>query len=293
VELLTIEPRRRVIAHKWEEMRICYLGDMQYAGKKAHGTALGQLKDKISEEVERGAYFIGMGDYIDFLSPSNRQRLRSAALYDTAEDVIDEKSMELTQELYELALRPTVGRWLGLVEGHHFAQLKSGDTTDMRLCEMLKAPFLGTCGVLRINFSAGTRKMGVTLWVHHGHGNGQTGYYPLARLSQFSASQEGVDAFAIGHTTKLGHLLANRMGYRWNKKSGKAYHRTIHLIGTGGYSRAYVEGAKQGRVPRGGYAEQQMLGPAVIGSPTLIIRPVYDCTKNGENTVYPVLKVEA
>lgn len=291
MELLPIEPRRRVINSKWEEMRICYLGDFQYAGKKQHGTALSALKEKVAEEVERGSYFIGMGDYIDFLSPSNRQRLRSAALYDTAEDVIDEKSMELTQEIFDLALRPTVGRWLGLVEGHHFASLKDGTTTDQRLCEMLKAPFLGTCGVLRINFARGTGKMGVTLWVHHGHGNGQTAYYPLARLANFSASQEGVDAFAIGHTTKLGHLLTNRMGYTWHKKRGKAYHRTIHLIGTGGYSRAYVESAKQGRVPRGGYAEQQMLGPAVIGSPTLIIRPVRDYT-SGDETVYPVLKVE-
>jgi hypothetical protein len=292
VELLQVEPRRRVLQHKWEEMRICYLGDFQYAGKKHHGTALSALKEKISEEVERNAYFIGMGDYIDFLSPSNRQRLRSAALYDTAEDVIDEKSMELTQELFDLALRPTMGRWLGLVEGHHFAQLKDGTTTDQRLCEMLKAPFLGTCGVLRINFTRGTGKMGVTLWVHHGHGNGQTNYYPLARLGNVSAGQEGVDAFAIGHTTKLGHMLTNRMGYRWKRITGKAYHRTIHLIGTGGYSRAYVEGAKQGRVPRGGYAEQQMLGPAVIGSPTLIIRPVRDFSR-GDETVYPVLKVEA
>ena len=292
MELLQIEPKKLLVQSKWETMRICFLGDFQYAGKKAHGTALGKLKDTIAEETERGAYFVGMGDYIDFLSPSNRQRLRSAALYDTAEDVIDEKSMELTQEIFDLALRPTVGRWLGLVEGHHFASLKDGSTTDMRLCEMLKAPFLGTCGVLRINFERSNNKLGVTLWVHHGHGNGQTGYYPLARLASFSASQEGVDAFAIGHTTKLGHLLTNRMGYHWQRRAGKAYHRTIHLIGTGGYSRAYVEGARQGRVPRGGYAEQQMLGPAVIGSPTLIIRPVRDCSNGGE-TIYPVLKVEA
>lgn len=288
MELIQVEPRRRIINSKWEEMRICFLGDFQWAGKRSHGTALSKLKETIAEELERGSYFVGMGDYIDFLSPSNRQRLRSAALYDTAEDVIDEKSMDLTREVYDLALKPTVGRWLGLVEGHHFAQLKTGETTDMRLCEMLKAPFLGTCGVIRINFARGTAKMGVTLWVHHGHGNGQTGYYPLARLANFSASQEGVDAFAIGHTTKLGHLLTNRMGYEWRRGSGKAYHRTIHLIGTGGYSRAYVEGAKQGRVPRGGYAEQQMLGPAVIGSPTLIIRPVRD-----KDQVYPVLRVEA
>ena len=289
MELLQVDPKRRIINSKWEEMRVCYLGDFQWAGKKAHGTALSQLKETIAEANERGAYFIGMGDYIDFLSPSNRQRLRAAALYDTAEDVIDEKSMELTQEIFDLALRPTVGRWLGMVEGHHFAQLKDGTTTDMRLCEMLKAPFLGTSGVIRINFKrTGTSAMAVTLWVHHGHGNGQTNYYPLARLERFAAGQETIDAFAIGHTTKMGHSLDNRMGYRWGSQHGKAYHRTIHYIGTGGYSRAYIEGAKQGRVPRGGYAEQGMMKPAVIGSPTLIIRPVLD-----RDSQYPVLKVEA
>ena len=265
-----------------------FLGDFQWAGRKSHGTALTKLKEAIAEGMERGAYFIGMGDYIDFLSPSNRQRLRAAALYDTAEDVIDQKSMELVHEIFDIALKPTVGRWLGLVEGHHFAQLKTGDTTDMRLCEMLKAPFLGTSGVIRLVFQrAKTTHVPVTIFVHHGHGNGQTGYYPLARLEKFAADQEGVDVFAIGHTTKLGHLVKNRMGYRWDH-GGAAYHRTVHLIGTGGYSRAYIEGARQGRVPRGGYAEQQMLGPAVIGSPTLVIRPT-----RSKDSHFPVLRVEA
>ena len=288
MELLNVSPKRLTIATKWEEMRIIFIGDLQWAGKQSHGTALSKLKETIAEGMERGAYFIGMGDIIDFLSPSNRQRLRSAALYDTAEDVIDQKSLELTQEIFELALRPTVGRWLGLVEGHHFSQLKTGDTTDMRLCEMLKAPFLGSCGVIRLVFTrAKTSQVPVTLWIHHGHGNGQTGYYPLARLEKVAADQEGIDVFAIGHTTKLGHLVKNRMGYRWDH-GGAAYHRTVHLIGTGGYSRAYIEGSKQGRVPRGGYAEQQMLGPAVIGSPTLIIRPT-----RSKGSHFPVLRVEA
>ena len=270
-----------------------FLGDFQYAGKRAHGTAMTKLKETIHEGLERGCWFVGMGDYIDFLSPSNRQRLRSAALYDTAEDVIDDKAMELTRELFDSVLRPTVGRWLGLVEGHHFAQLKAGDTTDMRLCEMLKAPFLGTSGVIRLVFQRTVHgsRVPVTLFVHHGHGNGQTGYYPLARLEKFAADQEGIDVFAIGHTTKLGHLVKNRMGYRWDH-GGAAYHRTVHLIGTGGYSRAYIESSRQGRIPRGGYAEQQMLGPAVIGSPTLIIRPTRSF-KHGDETSFPVLKVEA
>ena len=291
MELIQVEPKRRIVQSKWEEMRVMFIGDIQWAGKKAHGSALSKLKENIAEGLERGAYFVGMGDYIDFLSPSNRQRLRAAALYDTAEDVIDEKSMELVHELFDLALKPTIGRWLGLVEGHHFSQLKTGDTTDMRLADMLKAPFLGTCGLLHLVFNRlhTNSKLSVNLWVHHGHGNGATSYYPLARLERFAADQEGVDAFAIGHTTKLGVIRKNRMGYTWQGKArGTAYHRTVYLISTGGYSRAYAEGSKQGRVPRGGYAEQQMLSPATIGSPTLIIRPVRDGDEQ-----YPVLKVEA
>jgi len=290
MELIQVEPKRRIIQSKWEEMRVMFIGDIQWAGKKAHGSALSRLKENIAEGIERGVYFVGMGDMIDFMSPSNRQRLRAAALYDTAEDVIDEKAMELVHELYELALKPTKGRWLGMVEGHHFSQLKTGDTTDMRLCDMLKSPFLGTCGLVHIVFTRSTRaKIGVNLWIHHGHGNGQTSYYPLARLERFAADQEGVDAFAIGHTTKLGVIRKNRMGYVWKSGSrGKAYHRTVYLIGTGGYSRAYIEGSNQGQVPRGGYAEQQMLSPATIGSPTLIIRPVRD-----RDEQYPVLRVEA
>lgn len=294
MELIKAEVVRTSTEVPFKPTRVVFLGDFQWAGKKSHGTALTQLKETIAEAMEQDSLFVGMGDYIDFLSPSNRQRLRAAALYDTAEDVIDEKAMELTHEIFEEALKPTVGRWLGLVEGHHFSQLKSGDTTDMRLASMLKTKFLGTCGVIRLNFVRGTAAMPVVLWVHHGHGNGQTSYYPLARLEKFAADQETVDVFAIGHTTKMGTILKNRMGYKWDH-GGYAYHRNVHLVGTGGYSRAYVEGSMQGQVPRGGYAEQQMLGPAVIGSPTLIITPVrksYGHAGRKGSNIFPKLKVE-
>ena len=44
-------------------------------------------------------------------------------------------------------------------------------------------------------------------------------------------------------------------------------------MGTGGYSKCYVEGAMQGNVPRGGYAERGMMNAAILGSPILKIRP--------------------
>src|SRR5262249_6505501 len=160
-----------------------------------------------------------------------------------------------------------------MVEGHHLAELRSGETTDMRLCEMLGTTFLGTCGVIHLTLMTRERcETPVTIWLHHGQGNGQTGYYPLARLEKIYADQEGIDCFAIGHTTKLGAIPKNRLGYTW-KRGKHCVHRRVYLIGTGGYSRSYIEGAKQRRPPRGGSADGGMTPPAVIGSPTLIIRP--------------------
>lgn len=266
-------------------MDIWFLGDFQWAGKKADSTALSQLQQTIADALEaeqhgREVRFLGMGDYIDFASPSNRARLKSANLYDTATDIIDEKAMELTREIFELALKPTVGKWLGLVEGHHFHELKDGTTTDMRLCEMLEAEFFGTSGLLKLGFQLpGQSRRGtpgglipITGWFHHGTGNGQTGYYPIARLEKVSAAWEQVDFFAMGHTAKMAIEFQNKVYPRWTPTKDLS-HRKVILLGTGGYSKMYVTGAMQGRVPRGGYAEKWMLNAAIIGSPVLHIKP--------------------
>src|SRR5262249_11348343 len=200
MELLQVPPRQVSFHEQSKEVRIVFVGDIQWNGKRSNSTALGALKDTLAKGMNDGAYFVGMGDYTDFMSPSNRQRMKAAALYDNAEEAIDNTALDLVSELYELALKPTKGRWLGMVEGHHPAELRSGETTDMRLCEMLGTTFLGTCGVIHLTLMTRERcETPITLWLHHGQGNGQTGYYPLARLEKVYADQEGIDVFAIGH----------------------------------------------------------------------------------------------
>src|SRR3972149_1570283 len=85
------------------------IGDIQWTGKKAN-IALEHLKRTIERGMEMKAFFVGMGDYLDAFSPSNRQRLRAAALYDTSEEVIDDKATDLVHQLYEEVLKPTKGR---------------------------------------------------------------------------------------------------------------------------------------------------------------------------------------
>lgn len=261
----------------WKPTHIWFIGDIQWSGIE-DGVAVDHLKRTIARALEDEAQghtvrFIGMGDYTDFASPSNRARLKEANLYDTATDVIDQKALSLVHEVYEF-LKPTKGKWLGLVEGHHFYELKDGTTTDMRLCEMLGAEFFGSTGLLSLQFrrTTSTQQIGCVIWFAHGVGNGQTGYYPLTRLEKKSAEWEQVDVFAMGHTTKMVTEFQNKVFPRWAPAMDLA-HRKVTLIGTGGYSKTYVLGATQGRIPRGGYAEQKMLNAAIIGSPVLHVRP--------------------
>lgn len=292
MELVSYRIPRKISDHR--PIAIAPIGDIQWAGKRGP-TALDALKRHIDHCMELGAFFIGMGDYIDFTSPSNRQRLAAAALYDTAEDVIDDKAMELTMEIFDLALRPTVGRWIGLLEGHHFTQLKSGESTDQRLCQMLGARFLGTSAYIRLQFETQNTRSNVVLWAHHGTGGGSTRGAPLNKLATAANGWEGADVFLMGHTCKAPVDRFPRPYPRWHGHGAPdLIHRDIMLVNTGGFSKSYIVGSMQGRTPRGGYAEKGMMPPVSIGAPILLIEPRRKYSgKAGEHHAWsPNIKVE-
>lgn len=246
------------------------LGDIQWSGSRGP-SAIDSVRRHIARALELDAWFIGMGDYTDFLSPSNRQRLAASALYDTAEDVIDEKAHELVEELYELILKPTKGRWLGLLEGHHYYE-GQGSTSDQWLATMLDAPFLGTSAYIQLNPS------GVVILAHHGQGNSVLPTGPLNKLYHYSHGLVGADLYLIGHTTKLSVARLSRPTPDWSKND--LTHRDIFLVNTGGFSKSSIVGHTHGRIPRGEYAEVKMLTPSPLAAPLIHIDG-----KGGENRI--------
>lgn len=276
------------------------LGDIQWAGKRGP-TATSLLKEHIAECVEKDAIFLGLGDYTDFLSPSNRQKLNSVNLYDQATDVIDDKASDLVHELFDLYLRPTVGRWMGLLHGHHWAHLKSGETTDMLLCELLKARFLGTSAFVRLIFQYQSRDMKrpeqyhYTLWAHHGCGGGMKVASPLNKLENMVPYVDA-DMLVMGHTTKKPAASIDRLTPRWNVRGEPhLHHRTIFLVNSGGFAQGYQQGSRQGKIPMGLYPELGMMGPATLGAPIVTIRPdiVFSRDETGKHRHWsPKVKVE-
>ena len=157
--------------------------------------------------------------------------------------------------------------------GHHYHVLKHGDTTDMRLAQLLDARFVGTSAFIRIQFEVGTQRSSVVVFCHHGVGSGQKSFSPLNKLENIAPFFDA-DIYLMGHQSKMATSPINRVIPRFHGKGAPdLVHKKIVLVGTGGFSKAYVLGATQGQVPKGGYAEEKLLSPAVIGAPLIYIRP--------------------
>ena len=260
---------------KWEfpfkPLMVAPIGDIQWNGDP-HEIALERLREHIIRALDQGAWFLGMGDYIDFMSPSNRARLNSADFYDGPMKTLDDVALHLTTEVFNI-LAPTKGRWLGLLEGHHFYRLQSGITTDMKLAEMLGTRFLGSSAFVRLMFADNRPRLSADIWCHHGMGQGKA-HAPIMKLESLSPYWEA-DIFMIGHMTKMASAPINRCYPEFRGPSGEGHlrHKKIQLVGTGGWSKGYIEGVKQGQVPRGGYVERKMLNPVCLGAPLVRLVP--------------------
>lgn len=260
---------------KTDKLVIAPLGDIQYDGSRG-STALEHLKRFIDRALEHEALFVGMGDYIDFASPTGRQKLRSAGLHENAYDVIESKALELAYELNEKVLAPTKGRWLGMLEGHHYMNLRAGDTTDMRLCQLLDTRFLGSSALIHLTLGTSTHKIPFTLWASHGQrGSGALQGTALHEIQQIAGGCEGVDVYMMGHVPKATVGVVNRLVPKWSAKPD-LQHRSLYLVRTGGFSKAYVVNAREGSVPRGLYPEVKGYTPGYIGGTLITLRVTGD-----------------
>jgi len=273
-----------------EPVLIRPVGDIQWFGFDDE-VAINFLAREMKWGLDNNCYFLGMGDYIDTLSPSNRSRLQQADLYDSPLRFFDLSVERLVDELYEKAFKGTEGRWLGLLEGHHWYKFDDGSTSDHRMCRSLGAKFLGTSAIIRLRFSDGEGHRGtINLWCHHGVGAGKRLSAPLNQLEILPAYWPECQIFLIGHHhKKIGGPIDQTVPV-WphsdSNQEPKLLHRTCLVACTGGFLKGYVEGRE-----RGNYVEKAMLPPVALGCITVKIIPGW--TRKGGSTIWnPTIKVE-
>lgn len=273
----------------WQEMLLMPIGDVQFGSAECD---VDRFKRHIDWAVEQeNVYLIGMGDYVDFGSPSNRRKLKAMVaegqLYDTAADVMDEAAQEHLEQLQEI-LEPTKGRWLGLVEGHHLWEFQDGTTSDTRLCQFLKAPFLGTCAIVEVRFvRPGDRhRAAFQVWAHHGKGSGMMQGAPLNKLEAMMKAFPTVDVFLLAHHhKKVGGKVQQLIPRFLPSGNHKLDHRNVVIAGTGGFLKGYMAGSRRNNRAMGAYPERGMMMPVALGGIVIYARPRFDERGTGNASV--------
>lgn len=277
---------------------IAVIGDIQWNGDPDE-IDCGGLERYIQRALDANAYFVGHGDYIDFASPSSRARLMGSGAYDGPLKKLDDVARELVHQVYDRFLKPTKGRWVGCLEGHHFWQMKDGTTTDMELCRLLGTQHLGTEVGIEWRLQRQTPQRPVThtfqTWHHHGWGSGEESSLVM-KLKKVAADWDGVSGFFMGHMTKVATTVVPKLTMRFGPQHAVILERRVLLVGTGGWSKGKVVSRRDGQVPRGGYVERGGLRPVSLGAPLVMVTAetrkagLTDASGNRERHVMVVLE---
>lgn len=277
MEIAAFQPK---VVASWtlplEEVRVLPIGDIQYG---AQGCDIERLKRHLEWGMKNDCYFLGMGDYLDVASPSNRRMLQEVTLYDSVREMMDNKMEDELKALLHI-LAPTRGRWLGLVSGHHLWPFQDGTTTDTRLALALDTKYMGdgaAMSVLQFKHQSGKKSFqygSAKIWYHHGVGTAQTPGGKLNRLTRI-AQTFFAHVYLMGHVHAKVHTKEPWIDVEVTSTGKLRWRSTNRILATtGGFLKGYEMGTKNPMGhPAGSYVEKAMLAPTALGGVLLMFRP--------------------
>lgn len=207
----------------------------------------------------KNAYFLGMGDYIDSASTSERECLGRAALHDSTKNDLAGLARAKVS-LLEKELSFMKGRLIGLVNGNHYFPFEDGTNTDNKLCDRLGCKYLGVSSFIRVTFEYGSgQRIPFDIWVHHGAGGARLPGGSINRVDQMREVAEA-DLYCMGHDHGKAIVPAKpRFLLRHDAKMGlKLKARQAWLARTGSFLHAYEDGEAS-------YNVDAARGPSSVG----------------------------
>ena len=221
----------------------------------------------------KNALFLGLGDYTDFLSTSERQCVGRGELHDSTKTSLDNLAKARIKEMAK-ELSFMRGKIVGLVNGNHYYQFENGTTGDHMLADALGCKFLGVATFVRIVFKwpgrQRARTSSIDVFAHHGAGTGQKPHTSLGAVARMAEWAEA-DIVLQGHDHKRGALPLNPILTLSRNNHGELHvkERQRWIGRTGSYLKAYVDGER-------GYNVDAGRGPCSLGHIQFQLTPTRD-----------------
>jgi hypothetical protein len=263
-------------------LAIAAIGDIQYTGKGKiqMGCSLSHLKDHL-EWVTKGKHlrdhhvqWVGCGDYVDLMSPSNRDRYRMSGLYSSTKRVVDHALVGIVEDLAKILAPHMRGKTATLCRGHHWFHFegwrKAGlpcEDTDRYLGALLGMEEKRNWGVTErqcvISFKWPNGAVYRALAMH-GEGNGKSLAYGINKLKELSGGWDEIDLLISGHFHKLTAAKTPRLRVSPNGK--RLLERDMRMITSGSLLRGYILDDEL-------YPEQGQMPPLSLGSAAVSVYP--------------------
>jgi len=192
-------------------------------------------------------YFLGMGDYIDFASSSERRNFRNSELHDSTEELLDSVAYNMIHEFYT-QIKFMKKHTIGLIGGNHFWQFNSNNmSSDERLSQLMETKYLGSTSAIRLFLTYGDgMTLSVDIFASHGKGSGKlpgSAYNSVEDMSRYCVA----DIFLMGHDHSRGVIPGRtRLEPRFCEETQTMdiIERTPYLCRTGSFLKGYETGKR-------------------------------------------------
>lgn len=253
-----------------------------------HYDTVGHSKKQFLEYLKRSksknAWLLGLGDYIDLMSSSERLYFDKQDCHETTKKTFDQFVETRVDEIAKLIRKYFGTRIIGLVGGNHYFNLSYNMTSDQLLCQKLGCMYLGVNSIIRVIFKYQSSNFSneLVFCVHHG----KPGRTPGASLNKLKEMANSFDADVIlqGHNHDRQIDYINRIGVT---SQDKLRDRKILLARTGTFLRSYMNNQSS-------YAVDAAYPPGDIGGVYINITPKRFYPQKGKDRVdYRWLEIEA
>ena len=144
-------------------------------------------------------YYMGVGDYCDPGSTSERIVLKSEKLHESTVNTIIKAHTEQTDTFTEdiRFMAPTL---IGLIGGNHDADLFGSVTQTQKICSDLQCAFLGVSALVHLQIFYGAMRRSLKLFVHHGTTGGRTLGGGLNPVQAMQRTVPAARVYIMGHS---------------------------------------------------------------------------------------------
>ena len=227
--------------------------------------------------------YLGLGDYIDFASASEKKKLLSAGLHETTIDKFDRIAMRDIKGL-AAEMDHMKGHMIGVIGGNHAWNFANGKNSDEVLAEEMKTKYLGWLSYIRLIIGGTSRRVAsFDIVACHGKAGGKLLGSSINQVDDLRKIFPFANLFVMGHDHRLSATPAVIL-YAEDVSGGiRIKQKEQRLCRSGSFKKTYM-------VDDGGYEIGKLYTPSILGGLHASIKLARNCS-SGVDYIETAIKV--